>query len=131
MATPAQARGLAQIQALLADTAGWSLPDTAWAHREIRAFVPSHYFLAFDRSAPDLTKLPAPLLPYKKLFSHGVNTCQIVTTGELRAILRAVREAGITPVTNHASWVAFGLKGFRGTPSAPHFGPVLPADPPC
>jgi hypothetical protein len=93
--------------------------------------VPSHYVFAFDRSAPDLTKLPSPLLPYRKLFSHGENTCEIVTTGEVRAILRAVREAGITRVNNHADWIAFELEGPRGRPSVPHFSPVLPSDPRC
>jgi len=130
-ATPAQARGLAQIKALLADTAAWSLPTMAWADREVRAFVPARYFLAFDRSAPDLTKLPSPLLPYKKLLGSVGTGCRIVTTGELRAILQAFLEAGITPVSNHASWIAFALKGFRGIPSGPHFSPILPSDPPC
>jgi hypothetical protein len=126
--TPAQARGLAQIRALLADSTAWSLPTTAWADREVRAFVPSLYFFAFDRSAPDLTKLPSPLLPYRKLLGHD---CQNVTTGELRTILQAFREAGIQPVQNQAVGIGFTLKGFRGLPSNPHFSPVLPSDSPC
>ena len=130
-ATPAQARGLAQIAALLADPAASSLPTTAWADREIRAFVPAHYFLAFDRSAPDLTKLPSPLLPYKKLLGHVGSGCKIVTTGQLRAILQAFLEAGITPVDNHADNIGFVLKGFRGIPSGPHFSPVILSDSPC
>jgi hypothetical protein len=130
--TPAQARGLAQIKALLADTAAWSLPTSAWADREVRTFAPSHYVFAYDRGPPDLTKLPSPLLPYKKLLSHGgANTCKIVTTGYLRAILRAFREAGIAPASNHALWLAFALKGPHGRPSGPHFSPVLPSDSPC
>lgn len=130
-ATAAQERGLAQIRALLADTAAWSLPAAAWADRKVREFVPSRYVFAFDRGVPDLTKLPPPLLPYEKLFSHGANTCQIVTTGELRTVLRAFLEAGITPVSNHADWLAFVLEGLRGSPSGPHFSPVLPSDSPC
>jgi hypothetical protein len=35
--TPAQARALARLQALIADPAAW-LPTTAWADREIRGF---------------------------------------------------------------------------------------------
>jgi hypothetical protein len=127
-ATPAQAHGLAQIQALLADTAVWSLPTTAWADREVRGFVPARYFYAYDRSAPDLAKLPSPLLPYKKLLGQD---CQTVTTGELRAILQAFLEAGITPVSNHAGGIGFALEGLHGHPSAPHFSPVLPSDSPC
>jgi hypothetical protein len=127
-ATPAQAHGIAQIQALLADTVAWSLPASAWADREVRGFVPAHYFYAYDRSAPDLAKLPSALLPYKKLLGHG---CQTVTTGELRAVLQAFLEAGITPVSNHAGAIGFVLKGYRGVPAGPHFSPVLPSDSPC
>jgi hypothetical protein len=130
-ATPAQARGLAQLEPLLADPAAW-LPTTAWADREVRAFVPSHYFVAIDRSAPDMSKLPSPLrgllFQYKKLLRHG---CQVVTTGEARAILRAFVEAGIPPSDNHAQSIDFGLKGFRSIPSDLHFSPILPADFDC
>jgi hypothetical protein len=115
-ATPTQVGGLAQIEALLADTTAWSLPTTAWADREVRAFVPSHYVYRFDRSAPDLTKLPSPLLPYKELFGHD---CQIVTTGELRAILQAFLEAGITPVGNHALSSLSYSRAFADSPRAP------------
>jgi hypothetical protein len=94
--------------------------------------VPSHYFAAFDRSAADTSKLPSPLrgllLHYKKLFRHG---CQIVTTGELRAILQALVAAGIPPSDNHAQSIDFGLKGLRSIPSDLHFSPVLPADFTC
>jgi hypothetical protein len=125
---PAQARGLAQIDALLADPAA-SLPTTAWADREVRAFVPSHYLAAFDRGAPDISKLPSPvrelLAHYKKLLRRG---CLIVTTGEARAILQAFVEAGIPPAGNHAQSIDFGLKGLRTIPSDLHFSPALPTD---
>jgi hypothetical protein len=127
-ATPAQARGLAQIAAFLADPAAW-LPATAWADREVRAFVPSHYAAAFDRSAPDMAKLPSSLrgllIQHKQLLRHGY---QVVTTGEARALLQALVDAGIPPATNHAYSIDFGLEGLRGIPSDLHFSPVLPAD---
>src|SRR4029077_16171803 len=129
-ATPAQARGIAQIARLLAHPAAW-LPATAWADRKVRAFVPSRYYLAFDRSAPNLTKLPSPLLRYKTLFGRVGDGCKIVTTGALRAILSAFLAAGIPPVDNHPGDIGFALKGFRGIPSNPPFSPVLPSDSPC
>jgi hypothetical protein len=130
-ATPDLAHGFAQLQAMLTDTAAWSLPATAWADREVRAFLPAQYLFAYDRGTPDLTKLPSPLLPYKKLFSHGPSTCQILTTGYLRTILQAFLEAGIAPLTNRADEIAFKLEGPHGGPSGPHFSPVLPSDSPC
>ena len=58
-ATPAQTRALASIAALVADPARW-LPTSVWADRQIRAFVPARYLVAFDRGYPDLSKLPPP-----------------------------------------------------------------------
>jgi hypothetical protein len=122
--TPAQARGLAQLDALLADPASW-LPKTAWANREIRAFVPSHYLVALDRGPPDMSKLPAPLPEllrrYKKLLRHG---CQVVATSQARAILQAFVETGISPSDNHAYSIAFDFKGLG------FYSPVVPPLPP-
>jgi hypothetical protein len=127
--TPAQARGLAQLDAFLADPATW-LPKTAWADREIRTFVPSHYWVALDRGPPDMSKLPSPLpellRQYKKLLRHG---CQVVTTGQARAILQAFVETGISPSDNHAEFIAFDFKGLGFShPSYLHFHPALPND---
>src|SRR5262249_49155566 len=69
-ATAAQARALAWIAALVAKPARW-LPAQVWAHRQIRAFVPARYVLAFDRGYPDVSKLPPPagkvLSEYRRL----------------------------------------------------------------
>ena len=69
--------------------------------RRIRAFVPARYVVAFDRSYPELSKLPAPaakaLVQYKQLKRHG---CQIVTTGQARALVQAFVKAGISPSEN-------------------------------
>ena len=91
-ATPAQTQALASIEKFVADPARW-LPARAWADRRIRAFVPARYVLVFDRGYPDLSKLPAPagkaLVQFKQLKRHG---CQIVTTGQARALASGVRE---------------------------------------
>ena len=125
-ATPAQVRAVAQMTALFADPAR-SLPATAWADRKVRAFVPARYIAAFDRSTPDMAKLPARLREllgrHTKLFRLG---CESVTTAEARALLEALVDAGI-PWHNHASILDFGLEGVR-LPSDLHFTPALPAE---
>ena len=127
-ATPAQTRALASIAALVADPARW-LPTSVWADRQIRAFVPARYLVAFDRGYPDLSKLPPPagkaLAQYKHLRRHA---CQILTTGQARALLQAFVKAGITPSENHAWIIAFDLAGLPGQPhpSYLHLSPALP-----
>jgi hypothetical protein len=129
-ATPAQMRALAWIAALVANPARW-LPRTAWADRQIRAFVPARYLIAFDRWYPDISKLPAPagkaLSRYTLLRRHG---CQIVRTGQARALLQALVQARITPSDNHAWNIGFALGRLPGQPhpSYLHLSPALPDD---
>ena len=124
-ATPAQMRELAWIEKLVAHP-DRRLPANVWADRQIRAFVPARYVLAVDRDYPDLSKLPAParrvFVQYKKLRRHA---CQILTTGQARALLRTFVEAGISPSENNALTIAFSLAGLRN-PSDLHLTPALP-----
>ena len=62
-ATPEQLAALGRVDALLTDTAS-VLPPSAWAVREIRAYVPSHYQVCIQTSPPQdvsdlLSLLPA------------------------------------------------------------------------
>ena len=127
--TPAQTRALASIEKFVADPARW-LPARAWADARIRAFVPARYLLAFDRGYPDLSKLPAParkvLVQYKQLKRRA---CQIVTTGQARALVQAFVKAGISPSENSADTIAFDLVGLeRPYVSYLHLHPALPND---
>lgn len=127
--TPAQTQALASIEKFVADPANW-LPASAWADPRIRAFVPARYLLVFDRSYPDLSKLPAParrvLVQYKQLRSHA---CQIVTTGQARALVQAFVKAGISPAQDSADTIAFDLAGLeRPYVSYLHLHPALPHD---
>jgi hypothetical protein len=62
IATPEQLAARRRVGALLTDTAS-VLPPSAWAVREIRAYVPSYYQVCMDSSPPkDLSQLLA-LLP--------------------------------------------------------------------
>ncbi len=127
-ATPDQTRALAWIAALVADPAG-SLPTSVWADRQIRAFVPACYSIAFDRGYPDISKLPPPagkaLSQYKQLRRHAY---QVVTTRQARALLQAFVKAGISPQDNHARNIGFALGSLPGQhqPSYLHLSPALP-----
>jgi hypothetical protein len=107
------------------------LPTRVWANRQIRAFVPARYVVGFDRSYPDISKLPSPageaLVRYKPLKRHG---CQVMTTGKARALLQAFVEAGLSPSENHAFTIAFGLAGLH-YPSDFHMSPAFPDNDRC
>jgi hypothetical protein len=124
--TPAQGRALARlVEALLAHPAEW-LPTTAWAEREIQAFVPSRYWFAYERNVPDTSRLPSPA---RELLQEAfLHTCGVVTTGEARAIFQALVEAGISPADNQAYGIGFS---FSGPASYLHFSPALPDMKPC
>jgi hypothetical protein len=127
--TPAEGRALARVvDAVFADPGAW-LPTTAWADREIRAFVPSRYWVNFDRNAPNASRLPSPareqLLQYRRMLLHG---CQVVTTAEARATLQAFVKAGISPSTNHGYEIGFSL---FDPASYLRFVPALPDEKTC
>jgi hypothetical protein len=126
--TPAQGRALARlVEALLAEPTEW-LPATAWADPEMRAFVPSRYWFAYDRSAPDTSRLPS--LARELLQAALSNPCSVATTDEARAIFQALAEAGIPPLDNQAYGIGFVLPGMPRL-SYLHFHPALPGMKPC
>ncbi len=130
--TPAQTQALASIEKFVADPTSW-LPTSAWANRRIRAFVPARYVVAFDRSYPDISKLPSPagkvLVQYKQLRSHG---CQILTIGQAQRLLQAFVKAGMSPSENHAFVIAFDFAGLHLLhPSDFHMSPALPDERRC
>ena len=121
-------RALAWIERFV-DNPARSLPPRAWASRQIRAFVPARYVVAFDRSYPDISKLPPPagkaLARYKPL---GATACQVLTTGKARALLQAFGEAGISPSENHASLSTSISPACISLPLRLPHGPALPDD---
>jgi hypothetical protein len=64
IATPEQRAARRRVDALLTDTASL-LPPSAWAVREIRAYVPSHYEVCMDTSPPKDASQLLSLLPAK------------------------------------------------------------------
>ena len=128
--TPAQARALAQLKAMIGDLTD-RLPATAWAGRRIRSFVPSRYFVVFERGTLDRSELRSPareqLLQLNELF---LNACQVVTTGRARTLLQALVEAGYQPSDNHAFGIGFDLPG-GSFPKYLHFQVALPEETKC
>jgi hypothetical protein len=110
-ATPEQLSALRRVYALLADPAS-ALPSSAWAVREVRAYVPSHYAVCIYTSPPKdaaelLSLLPAraaELLrdkrrtPSAEETTNGVGDCYKVETQDAREVADAlaglVREEG-------------------------------------
>ena len=131
-ATLAQRNALADIGRFVANPGRW-LPPRVWANRQIRAFVPARYVVAFDRSYPDIPKLPSPareeLARYKPRKRHG---CQVMTTRKARALLQAFVQAGMSPNQNHAWVIAFDFAGLHlPRPSDFHMSPALPHEVRC
>jgi hypothetical protein len=62
IAPPEQRAALLRIDALLTDTAS-ALPSSAWAVREIRAYVPSHYAVCIETNPPKDESQLLSLLP--------------------------------------------------------------------
>jgi hypothetical protein len=62
IATPEQLAALRRIDALFTDSAS-VLPSSAWAVREVRAYVPSHYAVCIDTSPPKDASQLLSLLP--------------------------------------------------------------------
>ncbi len=118
--TPAQARAIVRLNALLSDPAAW-LPTKAWADREIRAYVASRYTATFDRRQPSPSEFPPPA--DELLFDD----CNVLTVEEVRSISNALEDAGITPSPNveELAYVIYE-SGDTSYPAYLHFHPVLP-----
>ena len=118
-ATPEQVSALLQVAALVTDPLS-VLPSSAWAVREIRAYVPSHYAVCIEASPPkDVSRLMS-LLParaadvlrdksrtrskgdvveardgYTGVLGQRVTYCSTLTTKEARVVADAL--SGLEP----------------------------------
>jgi hypothetical protein len=122
--TQAQARALVQLEALLADPGTW-LPTSAWADREIRAYVASRYSGGFDRRVPSPSELPPPAAE----LIFGRADCRDFTVEEMRMISKAMEGAGNSPSIGADGELGFVIadpQSERSWESYLHFWPVLP-----
>jgi hypothetical protein len=144
IATPEQLSSLLRVDALLtAPTV--VLPPSAWAEREVRAYVPSHYAVCIDTSPPKdashvLSLLPtraADLLGDKSrtrlggevqearegghvvVLGRSVTYCFKLTTEEARKVAEAVSGLDREP-----GWRRFGL-AYRVAEAVNHLNPTM------
>ena len=92
IATPEQLSALRRIDALLTDPAS-VLPSSAWAVREVRAYVPSHYAVCIDTSPPKDAPQLLSLLP-----TRAVDVLRDKSRTRLDGEVVEAREAGRTVV---------------------------------
>jgi hypothetical protein len=117
-ATPEQLSALRRVDALLTAPSS-ALPSSAWADREVRAFVPSHYAVCIDTSPPKDASRLLSLLP-----SRAADVLRGKSRTRLDGEVVEAREAGRTVVlgqsvtycskltTEDAREVADALSGF-------------------
>jgi hypothetical protein len=124
MAMPEQLSARRRIDALLTDPAS-VLPSSAWAVREVRAYVPSHYAVCIDTAPPKdashlLSLLPrraADLLRAKSRTSSEADVLSNIdqVPGHMVVIGRSVTHCSKL-TTEEAREVAEALSGFDPEP---------------
>ena len=150
VATPEQLPALRRVDALLTDPAR-VLPSSAWADREIRAYVPSHYAVCMATSPPKQASQLLSLLPPAAaqvlrgktrtredgevveareagrtvVLGRSVTYCSKLTTDDSREVASAL--SGLEPRTRHsrlAYLVAEPIKNLN--PTEIWFEPYFP-----
>ena len=124
---------VAQIAATFAGLQA-SLPASAWADKQIRAFVPSYFTGAYERSEADLSYLPMAQLParIRELLQNLGQACDPIslTSDEMRVLLETFEANGITPSQSDVGFYGFDLPGREQHPSFLHFTAAIPEDTP-
>lgn len=147
-ATPKQANALYRLNARLSDPASW-LPESAWAGRDIRAYVASKYAVCyggwpldqqFERSRV-LALLPAaardllggdtplrqgPLFGEPGNFRPSYEYCSDMTTEEARAIAVALDDAGLQRQGAYRLNYQTEAQGLNPDAASVYFEPYLP-----
>jgi hypothetical protein len=143
IATREQARTLARLDARLEDPESW-LPASAWADREIKAYVPSGYrvCIAGKRGLglarvlallpPDATKLLRHHENARQEYTNRAGTfhswCSTLSTDEARSLERILDRAGLSGVRDEYG-LAYGpvdQATFRATDVSLTFSPLFP-----
>jgi len=127
IATPEQLSALRRVDALLTDPMA-VLPPSAWAEREVRAYVPSHYAVCIDSSPPEdashlLSLLPAraaDLLRDKSRKRLGAEVLEAREGGRVVVLGRSVTYC-FKLTTEEAHEVAQALAGLDPEPGWKRF----------
>ena len=128
--------GLEHIQGVLIDLDAW-LPETAWAEKEITAFIPSSYSFWFKRASVgallrdavsvEVVKLGPQELPPPADALLTREGCEVVTLAELRAVVDGFADVGITSSAEMSSMDIIAYLVIATDPGvAVYFEPSLP-----
>jgi hypothetical protein len=147
-ATPSQANALYRLNRRLSDPVSW-LPESAWADRDIRAYVSSKYAVCYGGWLPDqqiersrvLGLLPAaardlledatlrqgPLFGEPGNFRPSYEYCSDMTTDEARAVAVALDDAGLERASG-ANRLHYRIEAPGSNPdeASVYFEPYLP-----
>jgi hypothetical protein len=146
-ATPEQAIALYRLNARLSDPASW-LRASAWADRDIRAYVSSKYGVCYSGWPPDqqidqsrvLALLPAaardllgdaslrqgPLFGEPGNFRPSYEYCSDMTTDEARAVAVALDDAGLERAGGARLHYRIEAPGSNPDAATVYFEPYLP-----
>jgi hypothetical protein len=144
-----RAREYFRLEARLSDPASW-LPESAWADRDVRAYVSSKYAVCYSGWPPDqqaeqsslLALLPpavrdllgdaplrqGPLFGEPGNFRPSYEHCADMTTDEARGIAAALDDAGFQRAGDARLHYRFEAPGSKPKPGGAHvwFEPYLP-----
>ncbi len=145
MPTPEQASALQRLDARLADPASW-LPASAWEDPEIKAYVPSRYYVCYGAQqgiglSRVLASLPRPAEDLLRTWGRTQSEyggpspettfdiwCSHVTTEEARALAQILEDAGIQE-RDFGDELAYEVQSrdpSDGMDVTVSFGPLLP-----
>ena len=123
-ATPSQEQKLAAVYQLLHDPSDWSFSRDLYADPEVKQFWTSTYYLGYDRTRWNLSKLPEPIAHLVAGLSQRPCSHPMGLTAT-RDLIDALVEAGFKPIDNTPFDVGFNVPGTHGV-SFLHISPDIP-----
>jgi hypothetical protein len=124
-----------ELERFFDDPTAWQLPRDLYMDPEARAFVPFAFNFDFDRSEPDLSKLPSPAREVLAGYFPW-DECTFITTDQARELVEALARSGYAPGSNTPVYVDFTIPGPPGRVTSmrrsnPHLTPALPHEVRC
>jgi hypothetical protein len=127
-ATPVQAHELVTLEGLLRHPLAWAIPSRMYEQREPAPFVPTHFWVSWDRTTPDPSKLPSPA---REVLTAALDSpCGVISIAQAQQILTAMQPLGLIKSGDVTKVLAFDMPGENGH-SFLHIHPSLPSDTTC